>query len=68
MPKIRPELHLDDEKPRVTDHDPCAQLRAVLEAVKKERDRCLVLATKWCPREHHDWQEVLAKYKEQSDE
>ena len=25
----------------------------------RERDRLLVLATKFCPREHHDWGEIL---------
>jgi hypothetical protein len=24
-----------------------------------ERDRLLVLATKWCDKTHHDWQEIL---------
>jgi len=27
--------------------------------MQAERDRLLVLATKHCPREHHDWQEIL---------
>lgn len=27
--------------------------------LEKCRDRCLVLATKWCDRSHHDWDEVL---------
>jgi hypothetical protein len=30
-----------------------------LERVAAERDRLLTLATKWCPQEHHDWQEIL---------
>lgn len=24
----------------------------------KERDRLLVLATKWCDKSHHDWEEI----------
>ena len=27
--------------------------------LRKERNRLLVLATKHCPRDHHDWQELL---------
>ena len=30
-----------------------------LEATKAERHRLLVLATKYCPTDHHDWQEIL---------
>jgi FtsZ-binding cell division protein ZapB len=30
-----------------------------LSARVQERDRLLTLATKHCPREHHDWQEIL---------
>lgn len=33
-----------------------ANRAAVLEA---QRDRLLVLATKWCPSNHHDWKEIL---------
>lgn len=28
-------------------------------ALKKERDRLLVLATKHCDTSHHDWDEIL---------
>ena len=27
--------------------------------LRQERDRFLVLATKHCPKDHHDWQEIL---------
>ena len=27
--------------------------------LKLERDRLLVLATKHCPKNHHDWDEIL---------
>jgi hypothetical protein len=27
--------------------------------LKRQRDRLLVLATKHCPKTHHDWKEVL---------
>ena len=27
--------------------------------MKMERDRLLVLATKHCPKNHHDWDEIL---------
>ena len=30
-----------------------------LEVVKAERDRLLTLATKYCPTDHHYWQEIL---------
>ena len=30
-----------------------------LRAMEKERDRLLVLATKHCPKEHHDWEEII---------
>jgi hypothetical protein len=41
--------------------------RALYEAMKKyygdlendQRNRLLTLATKHCPRDHHDWQEIL---------
>ena len=29
------------------------------EEVMAERNRLLTLATKHCPRDHHDWQEIL---------
>ena len=25
----------------------------------QQRDRLLTLATKWCDKDHHDWQEIL---------
>ncbi|MBL3601080.1 MAG: hypothetical protein JMN25_14645 [gamma proteobacterium endosymbiont of Lamellibrachia anaximandri] len=30
-----------------------------IESMQKRQDRLLVLATKYCPREHHDWREIL---------
>lgn len=27
--------------------------------LQKQRERLLVLATKHCPKDHHDWQEIL---------
>jgi hypothetical protein len=33
--------------------------REYLYHLERERDRLLVLATKHCPKEHHDWQELL---------
>ena len=32
---------------------------AEIKELEQERDRCLVIATKWCDRGHHDWQELL---------
>ena len=29
------------------------------ERVRRERERLLVLATKHCPKDHHDWAEIL---------
>lgn len=34
-------------------------LEAENNKLKKERDRCLVIATKWCDKNHHDWKEIL---------
>ena len=28
-------------------------------ALEKQRDRCLVIATKHCPKDTHDWYELL---------
>ena len=36
-----------------------ARMRAERDEIREERDRLLVLATYHCPREHHDWQELL---------
>lgn len=30
-----------------------------IDKLRQERDRLLVLATKWCDKTHHDWQEIL---------
>jgi len=35
------------------------QKDARIAELEKKSDRLLVLATKWCPKEHHDWQELL---------
>lgn len=44
-----------------------ALANAKLEAAENVADRLLVLATKHCDREHHDWEAILslANYKEQ---
>ena len=38
----------------------CQQCR--LDAIESDRDRLEVIATKWCPRDHHDWQELTDIY------
>ena len=40
-------------------HDILAECYGTLGAMGIKYDRLLVLATKHCPREHHDWQEIL---------
>ena len=35
------------------------KLHAKYEELRLERNRLLVLATKHCPKDHHDWQEIL---------
>lgn len=32
--------------------------------LRDQRDRLFVLATKHCPKDHHDWQEILEFEKE----
>jgi len=32
--------------------------------LEKENERLLTLATKWCDKSHHDWQEILKIAKE----
>jgi len=34
-------------------------VHAERDVLREERERLLVLATKHCPRGHHDWQEIL---------
>ncbi len=29
-----------------------------LDILRKERDRLLTLAVKWCDKNHHDWEEI----------
>ena len=35
------------------------RIHAERDVIQRERDRLLVLATKHCPKNHHDWQEIL---------
>lgn len=36
-----------------------AELQDEIARLRTDRDRLLVLATKHCDRNHHDWQEIL---------
>jgi hypothetical protein len=42
-------------------NESCQQQRKIaeLEARQINYDRLLVMATKWCDIQHHDWQEIL---------
>lgn len=44
---------------RGEDHYQCREVKQERDRLRKERDRLLVLATKYCPKDHHDWQEIL---------
>ena len=35
------------------------ELKEQLAEAQKDAERLLVLATKWCDKGHHDWQEIL---------
>jgi len=39
-------------------HDCLADCYGRLRKLKTERDRLLTLATKHCPKDHHDWKEI----------
>ena len=39
--------------------DEIERLRSENTQLQKERDRLLVLATKWCDKNHQDWTEIL---------
>lgn len=38
------------------------ELQARIEKQRKQRDRLLTLAIKWCDRNHHDFEEIKAIY------
>lgn len=47
-------MRLDDDGPWCSFDD----VERENERLQKERDRLLVLAIKFCPKDHHDWQEL----------